>query len=221
MSCGKAQRRLLPGCRPWLIKPAASPGWVTWGFWDTAGSSWQPLSSEGQPGCSAPSPGHCAGLALPVCSCSSEEVPNKQNHGIIPGWFLKAHPTPPLSTSRSPRLLQAPCKLEIHTRVLGALGTPAWVRYLSYSGERKKLIPANLHPSDAPCSNSWLEELELLLQGDKRMLLSSWKASTILNLYYNVNQTMKNPLIFPLLLKLLPSACIRDVQQQLPIFFFF
>lgn len=43
MYCGNVLKRLLPGCRPLLIKLTASPGYITGDFWGAAVSSFQPF----------------------------------------------------------------------------------------------------------------------------------------------------------------------------------
>lgn len=117
--CGKAHKRLLPGCRPQLIKPTTSTGQVIWGFWDTAVSSLQPLFPLSlQTGCFA------------LTSWVKDE-----STGSLLGWD---HPFPPVPLKRSQihtGVKRVPCRIQAQ---LGGLETLTWLEDLGYLWKRKK-----------------------------------------------------------------------------------
>lgn len=128
--CGKTQQRLLPECRPRLIKPPPSPGRVIWGFWDTAASSLQPLFLLSlQTGCSAPAP-----------------RVKDESKGSSLGWD---HPSPPVPMKRShirTRAERVPCRTQ------AGLETQTWLQHLGYSGKRKKAHLSKFTPERQPGS---------------------------------------------------------------------
>ena len=131
MYCGKAQKRLLPGCRLWLIKLTTSTGQVIWGFWDTAASILQPLFL----------------LSLRTGSFALTSWIKDESMGSSLGWD---HPFPPVPLKRSqihPRAKRVPCGIQAQ---LGGLETLTWLEHLGYLGKRKKAHPSKFTSKRQP-----------------------------------------------------------------------